>query len=51
VWDAETLERVLEESGFVEVRRRDFGDTDLDTSPDNPNREAESVYAEGRAAA
>jgi predicted SAM-dependent methyltransferase len=51
VWDAETLERVLEESGFVEVRRRDFGDTDLDTSPDNPKREAESVYAEGRAAA
>jgi predicted SAM-dependent methyltransferase len=49
VWDAETLERVLAESGLVEVRRRDFGDTDLEESPDNPLREAESVYAEGRA--
>jgi predicted SAM-dependent methyltransferase len=50
VWDAETLERVLTESGFVEVSRRAFGDTDLEGSPDNPKREAESVYAEGRAA-
>ena len=50
VWDAETLERVLAESGLVDVRRRSFGDTDLPESPDNPRREAESVYAEGRAA-
>ena len=49
VWDAETLELVLTESGFVDVRRRAFGDTDLLESPDNPRREAESVYAEGRA--
>jgi predicted SAM-dependent methyltransferase len=49
VWDAETLERVLAESGLVHVRRRAFGDTDLGESPDNPQREAESVYAEGRA--
>ena len=49
VWDAETLVRVLAESGLVQVRRRAFGDTDLDESPDNPQREAESVYAEGRA--
>ena len=49
VWDAETLERVLAESGLVDVRRRAFGDTDLPESPDNPRREAESVYAEGRA--
>jgi predicted SAM-dependent methyltransferase len=50
VWDGETLELVLTESGLVEVRRRVFGDTDLPESPDNPSREAESVYAEGRAA-
>jgi hypothetical protein len=40
---------VLEESDLAEVRRRAFGDTDLEESPDNPKREAESVYAEGRA--
>jgi len=49
VWDAETLELALEESGLVDVRRRAFGDTDLEESPDSPLREAESVYAEGRA--
>jgi SAM-dependent methyltransferase len=43
-------ERALAESGLVDVRRRSFGDTDLPESPDNPRREAESVYAEGRAA-
>jgi predicted SAM-dependent methyltransferase len=49
VWDAETLELALSESGLVDARRRAFGDTDLPESPDNPRREAESVYAEGRA--
>jgi predicted SAM-dependent methyltransferase len=49
VWDAETLERVLEESDLADVRRRGFGNSDLDPAPDNPLREAESVYAEGRA--
>jgi len=48
-WDAETLELALAESGLVDVRRRAFGDTDLPESPDNPMRESESVYAEGRA--
>jgi predicted SAM-dependent methyltransferase len=51
IWDAETLERVLTESGFVDVRSRAFGDTDLVEPPDNPRRAAESVYAEGRVAA
>ena len=50
VWDAETLERVLSESGLVDVSRRDFGDSALAPAPDNPLREPESVYAEGRAA-
>jgi predicted SAM-dependent methyltransferase len=50
VWDGQTLERALSESGLVEVRRRDFGDSDLEPAPDNPQREPESVYAEGRAA-
>jgi predicted SAM-dependent methyltransferase len=49
VWDAETLELVLTECGLIDVRCRGFGDTDLAESPDNPRREAESVYAEGRA--
>ena len=40
----------LAEGGLVDVRRGRFGDTDLAESPDNPKREAESVYAEGRAA-
>jgi predicted SAM-dependent methyltransferase len=48
VWDAETLERVLTEAGFVEGRRRGWGDSDLDAAPDSPRRESESVYAEGR---
>jgi len=48
VWDAETLELVLRESGFVDVSRRDFGDSALEPPPDNPLREPETVYAEGR---
>ncbi|HXZ57300.1 MAG TPA: hypothetical protein VEG40_06940, partial [Gaiellaceae bacterium] len=48
VWDAETLERVLTESGFEEVQRRAFGESALDPAPDNPEREGESVYAEAR---
>jgi predicted SAM-dependent methyltransferase len=48
VWDAETLERVLAEAGFEDVRRRAWGDSDLHPPPDNPRRESESVYAEGR---
>jgi len=48
VWDAETLERVLSEAGFRDVRRRSFGDSDLDPPPDSPQRESETVYAEGR---
>jgi predicted SAM-dependent methyltransferase len=48
VWDAETLERVLGEAGFEDVRRRAWGDSDLDPAPDSPRRESESVYAEGR---
>jgi predicted SAM-dependent methyltransferase len=47
VWDAETLELVLTEAGFSDVRRRGFGDSALDPAPDNPEREPESVYAEG----
>jgi predicted SAM-dependent methyltransferase len=49
-WDAETLELALSEAGLVDVRRRAFGDSELEPAPDNPRREAESVYAEGRAA-
>jgi predicted SAM-dependent methyltransferase len=49
VWDAETLELALSEAGLVDARRRAFGDTDLEEPPDNPKREAESVYAEARA--
>jgi predicted SAM-dependent methyltransferase len=48
VWDGETLELAVAEAGFANVRRRDFGDSDLDPAPDNPEREPESVYAEGR---
>jgi predicted SAM-dependent methyltransferase len=48
VWDAETLERVLAEAGFVDVEPKAFGDSKLDPAPDNPQREGESVYAEGR---
>lgn len=48
VWDAETLERVLAEAGFADVTPRAFGDSELEPAPDNPEREGESVYAEGR---
>jgi predicted SAM-dependent methyltransferase len=50
VWDTETLERVLAEAGFLDVRRRAWGDSELDPAPDSPRRESESVYAEGRRA-
>jgi hypothetical protein len=49
VWDAETLELALGETGFTEARRREFGDSDLDPAPDRPERRGETVYAEGRA--
>jgi len=48
VWDAETLEEALRETGFRDVARRAFGDSALDPAPDTPEREPESVYAEGR---
>ncbi len=48
VWDGETLELVLQESGFVDGRRRAYGESDLDPVPDSPLREPESVYAEAR---
>jgi predicted SAM-dependent methyltransferase len=48
VWDAETLELVLTEAGFEQVRHRGFGDSELDPAPDSPHRESETVYAEGR---
>ncbi|HEY7018682.1 MAG TPA: methyltransferase domain-containing protein [Gaiellaceae bacterium] len=47
-WDAETLAGVLTESGLVDVRSRAFGDSALEPAPDNPIRESETVYAEGR---
>ena len=49
VWDADTLELALTEAGFAEVRRREFGDSDLEPAPDSPERRGETVYAEGRA--
>ena len=49
MWDGETLELVLREAGFVDAKRRAFGDSDLDPVPDSPLREPESVYAEARA--
>jgi len=48
VWDAETLEHVLREAGFVEVRAREWGESELEPAPDSNMREPESVYAEGR---
>jgi len=48
VWDAETLELALTEARFVDVSRRGFGESDLDPAPDSPQREPETVYAEGR---
>jgi predicted SAM-dependent methyltransferase len=48
VWDGETLVLALAEAGFVDVSRRSYGDSDLEPAPDSPQREAESVYAEGR---
>jgi predicted SAM-dependent methyltransferase len=48
VWDGETLEKVLTESGFADARRRDWGDTGLEPSPDSEKRRPESVYAEAR---
>jgi predicted SAM-dependent methyltransferase len=50
VWDAETLTLALSDSGFPDAARRDFGDSGLDPAPDNPAREPETVYAEGRKA-
>jgi predicted SAM-dependent methyltransferase len=50
VWDAETLERVLTDAGFIEARRRPYGDSDLVPSPDSSYREPETVYAEARKA-
>lgn len=47
VWDAETLERVLIETGFTDVRACRFGESALQPAPDAAHREAESVYAEG----
>jgi predicted SAM-dependent methyltransferase len=47
VWDAETLELLLREAGFTDVRRRDFGDSALQPAPDTEHRAPESVYAEG----
>lgn len=47
VWDADTLERALEEAGFDDVRVRPFGDSALEPPPDTEMRKAESVYAEG----
>jgi predicted SAM-dependent methyltransferase len=48
LWDAETLERVLTDAGFVDVTRRSFGESYLQPAPDTSHREPESVYAEGR---
>jgi hypothetical protein len=48
VWDAETLEQALTDAGFVDVRRRAFGDSELEPPPDTPYREPETVYAEAR---
>jgi predicted SAM-dependent methyltransferase len=48
VWDAETLEQALTDAGFVEVKRRRFGESDLEPAPDTSYREPETVYAEGR---
>jgi predicted SAM-dependent methyltransferase len=48
IWDAETLERTLAEAGFLDVEVRAFGDSAIEPAPDSPEREAESVYAEGR---
>jgi SAM-dependent methyltransferase len=50
VWDGETLVAVLAESGFVDGRRRVYGDSDLGPAPDSPKRAAETVYAEARRA-
>jgi predicted SAM-dependent methyltransferase len=47
VWDAETLEGVLVEAGFANVRACAFGETALEPVPDAPYREPESIYAEG----
>jgi predicted SAM-dependent methyltransferase len=48
VWDAETLSRVVSESGFTDARQRAYGDSDLVPAPDSPMREAESLYVEAR---
>ena len=48
VWDGETLERVLTESGFTDARRRNWGDSGLEPAPDSEKRRPESVYAEAR---
>jgi hypothetical protein len=40
---------MLRESGFTDVSARAFGDSAIEPAPDNPAREAETVYAEGRA--
>jgi predicted SAM-dependent methyltransferase len=47
VWDGETLEQVLAEAGFEQVRECKFGESALEPVPDAAHREAESVYAEG----
>jgi hypothetical protein len=46
-WDPPTLEAVLREAGFTQVRARPFGDSRLRPAPDSELRRGETVYAEG----
>lgn len=48
MWDEETLVQMVEELGFVDVGRRDFGDSALDPCPDWDLHESETLYIEAR---
>lgn len=48
MYDEETLTLMVGAAGFTDVRRREFGDTELEHAPDTERRRAETLYVEGR---
>jgi predicted SAM-dependent methyltransferase len=46
IWDGQTLERALTDSGFEHAAVRAFGESALEPAPDDPDRRPETVYAE-----
>jgi predicted SAM-dependent methyltransferase len=46
MYDAETLTLICRAAGFRSARAREWGDSDLDPSPDTPDREGGTLYVE-----